>query len=378
MGKPHRTLLRVIFVSLLVVLFILIYTCILQNRYSKDTLQDSVKRNTQCADAIYQLVSDSFTKEDFENITTVDDMKSDRYKELQGKLNELRTLNSTRYLYTAVRGKDGKLIYLVDGLDLDAEDFAYPGTYIEKEMIPYIDAALSGETIYSQDSVDTTWGHIFTACYPIRSAGDSGEIIGALCLEMNMESTYEFLAQSKITTIEIATMTVVVSLLLAVCIYVFLNRQKQKELIQQQLLQESAVKAEAANRAKSAFLFNMSHDIRTPMNAIIGYAELAGRSQTSRQELNDYLGKIHGCGQTLLSILDNVLELSKIESGNVVLEESAVEAGSIFEKCMQMVEVELEKKHQTLTISKEIIHPYVYFDTTRVTEVILNKTESPS
>lgn len=372
MGKPHRTLLRVIFVSLLVVLFILIYTCILQNRYSKDTLQDSVKRNTQCADAIYQLVSDSFTKEDFENITTVDDMKSDRYKELQGKLNELRTLNSTRYLYTAARGKDGKLIYLVDGLDLDAEDFAYPGTYIEKEMIPYIDAALSGETIYSQDSVDTTWGHIFTACYPIRSAGDSGEIIGALCLEMNMESTYEFLAQSKITTIEIATMTVVVSLLLAVCIYVFLNRQKQKELIQQQLLQESAVKAEAANRAKSAFLFNMSHDIRTPMNAIIGYAELAGRSQTSRQELNDYLGKIHGCGQTLLSILDNVLELSKIESGNVVLEESAVEAGSIFEKCMQMVEVELEKKHQTLTISKEIIHPYVYFDTTRVTEVILN------
>ena len=283
MGKPHRTLLRVIFVSLLVVLFILIYTCILQNRYSKDTLQDSVKRNTQCADAIYQLVSDSFTKEDFENITTVDDMKSDRYKELQGKLNELRTLNSTRYLYTAARGKDGKLIYLVDGLDLDAEDFAYPGTYIEKEMIPYIDAALSGETIYSQDSVDTTWGHIFTACYPIRSAGDSGEIIGALCLEMNMESTYEFLAQSKITTIEIATMTVVVSLLLAVCIYVFLNRQKQKELIQQQLLQESAVKAEAANRAKSAFLFNMSHDIRTPMNAIIGYAELAGRSQTSRQ-----------------------------------------------------------------------------------------------
>ena len=56
----------------------------------------------------------------------------------------------------------------------------------------------------------------------------------------------------------------------------------------------------------------------------------------------------------------------------MVLEESAVEAGSIFEKCMQMVEVELEKKHQTLTISKEIIHPYVYFDTTRVTEVILN------
>lgn len=369
---PHRTFWGVLLVCLLVVLFILVYTGVLQSRYSQDTLQEAVERDTQCADAIYRLVSNSFTKEDFENITTTEDMEGERYIELQGKLNELRTLNSTRYLYTAKRGNDGRLIYLVDGLDLGAEDFAYPGTYIEEEMIPYIDSALSGETIYSQDIVDTTWGHIFTACYPIRSDGDSGEIIGALCLEMDMESTYDFLSQSRKTTIEIAGMTVLVSLLLAVCIYVLLSRQKKQEMIQQRLIQESAVKAEAANRAKSTFLFNMSHDIRTPMNAIIGYAELAGKNQTSRQELNHYLEKIHGCGQTLLSILDNVLELSKIESGNVVLEESAVEAGSVFQSCIQLVEVELEKKHQVLTETKEIIYPYIFVDTVRVTEIILN------
>lgn len=65
-------------------------------------------------------------------------------------------------------GADGRPIYLIDGLDLDAKDFAYPGTYIEKEMVPYIEAALAGETVYSQEIVDTAWGHIFTACYPVR------------------------------------------------------------------------------------------------------------------------------------------------------------------------------------------------------------------
>ena len=112
----------------------------------------------------------------------MDDMSTNRYKELQNTLNRLRTLNSTHYLYTATRNDEGKLIYVVDGLDLDATDVAYPGSYIKEEMIPYISTALEGETIYSQDIIDTTWGHIFTACYPDN---DTNEIISALCLEMD-------------------------------------------------------------------------------------------------------------------------------------------------------------------------------------------------
>ena len=79
---------------------------------------------------------------------------------------------------------------MVDGLDPNAGDVRHPGDYIEDEMIPYIDKALSGETVYSQNIVDTTWGPIFTACYPITSdlTGDSDEIVGALCIEMDMQS----------------------------------------------------------------------------------------------------------------------------------------------------------------------------------------------
>ena len=360
----------VVFLFLLTVFLISVYTFILQRNYSENMLKSAVAWDTQCADAIHKLVSDKFTREDYENITTVADMQSERYQELQKELNELRTLNSTRYLYTAGVDKDGRPIYLIDGLDLDAEDFAYPGTYIEKEVVPYIEAALSGETVYSQEIMDTTWGHIFTACYPVRD--DSDEIIGALCMEMDMERTYKLIEESNHTAMETALIAVIVSVLLTLGIYLFMHRNRMRDEEQQEQLQKAVVAADAANEAKSAFLFNVSHDIRTPMNAIIGYAELADRNLDDKEQLRSYLEKIGICGQKMLSILDNVLELSRIETGNVVLEETAIEAGTVFDDCLNMVDAEIRKKHQTLTISKEITYPYIYMDTSRFTEIILN------
>ena len=178
MNKRYQLKFTVGLLLLVTVLLLSVYTVLLQLGYARNAEEAALTRNTRCADAIHQLVSNKFTKEDFETINSMDDMSSARYQELQQELNELRTLNSTRYLYTAGRNGEGALVYLVDGLDLDAEDFAYPGTYIEEEMIPYIDAALSGETIYSREIVDTTWGHIFTACYPVMSSDGSGEVIG--------------------------------------------------------------------------------------------------------------------------------------------------------------------------------------------------------
>ena len=139
---------------------------------------------------MHQVISNKFTREDYAEINDRADMKLERYQELQKSLNELRSLNSTRYLYTAKRDADGRLIYLVDGLDLLAEDFAYPGTYIEEEMIPYISAALDGETIYSH------------------------EIIGALCVEMDMESSYAWIETSNRRALGFAVMAVLVAVLL--------------------------------------------------------------------------------------------------------------------------------------------------------------------
>ena len=290
--------------------------------------------------------------------------------EVSFRWSELRKLNPTRYLYTAKMGADGRPIYLIDGLDLDAKDFAYPGTYIEKEMVPYIEAALAGETVYSQEIVDTAWGHIFTACYPVRE--DTGEVIGAICMEMDMEHTYKLLEQSNRAAVKMAMFAAIVLVLFALGAYCLIQKSRTKSEEQQEQLQKAVEAADAANEAKSVFLFNVSHDIRTPMNAIIGYAELADRNLDKKELLRSYLEKIGICGQKMLSILDNVLELSRIETGNVVLEESAAEAESVLDDCLHMVSAEIEKKHQTLTISKDIVYPYIYMDISRFTEIILN------
>ena len=359
-------------VVLLVILIFSTYTFVLQKSYSDAVVENAQNRDIDCSDAIHTLVSNKFTRDDFHSIQSVEDMDTDRYRELQRILNELRTLNSTRYLYTAGRNTDGRLVYLIDGLDPDASDFAYPGTYIEDEMIPYIDAALSGETSYSQDIVDTTWGHIFTACYPVLASDGSGEVIGALCIEMDMESTYAFLSESRKKTVGIATVAIVVLIAWGVIVCLMFRKHRKEEETQQQMLQEAVVAADAANEAKSTFLFNMSHDIRTPMNAILGFAEIGRKNIQDPVKTEECFDKIQISGGKMLSIVDNVLELSRIESGKTIVEESPVEVGSILTACQTMVQADIEKKNQHFSVTKDLIHPYVYMDNTLVTEIMLN------
>ena len=370
--KQIHHLSNYIFLFLLAVFLIAVYTFLLQKSYSTITLEANVDQNITCSDAIHKLVSNTFTRDDFTDINTVDDMSSERYQTLQTTLNQIRSLNSTRYLYTAKRNSEGKLIYLVDGLDLDTSDFAYPGTYIEDEMIPYINSALSGKTIYSQEIIDTTWGHIFTACYPVKATDGSNEIIGALCIEMDMESAYTFLSKSSRNSLQIAIAAAIVALLLLVCVYHILQNQRAKDREQQMLLRKSAAAAEAANKAKSAFLFNMSHDIRTPMNAIIGYAELSRNHLHEPDKLSEYLSNIRTCGQKMLSIIDNILEIARIENNQIVLEESICNIEESFDSCIVMFNTAVQEKHQTITVHKQVANPYVYIDSSHLSEIVLN------
>lgn len=370
--KQIHHLSNYIFLFLLAVFLIAVYTFLLQKSYSTSTLEANVDQNITCSDAIHKLVSNTFTRDDFTDINTVDDMSSEQYQTLQTTLNQIRSLNSTRYLYTAKRNSEGKLIYLVDGLDLDTSDFAYPGTYIEDEMIPYINSALSGKTIYSQETIDTTWGHIFTACYPVKATDGSNEIIGALCIEMDMESAYTFLSKSSRNSLQIAIAAAIVALLLLVCVYHILQNQRAKDREQQMLLRKSAAAAEAANKAKSAFLFNMSHDIRTPMNAIIGYAELSRNHLHEPDKLSEYLSDIRTCGQKMLSIIDNILEIARIENNQIVLEESICNIEESFDSCIVMFNTAVQEKHQTITVHKQVANPYVYIDSSHLSEIVLN------
>lgn len=373
MKKQQRLGLNVLFLLLAAVLLISLYTVILQADYRKSTEDAAMAQNTQCADAIHKLVSNKFTREDFETINSAADMQLDRYQELQQELNELRSLNATRYLYTATRGKDGRLIYLVDGLDPSAEDFRKPGDYIEEEVIPYISDALAGNTTYSNVIVDTTWGYIFTACYPIAASDGTGEIVGALCMEMDMDNTYMFLEQSNRTTMRTACTAVLVAALMAVCAYFVLREQREKDLQQQEALQKAMEAADAANRAKTTFLLNMSHDIRTPLNGIIGLLKINEAHADDEKLVQANYEKMMVSANHLLSLINDVLQVSKLEDGTVEiahepmdLREISLQVGAIIGERTTEAGINFEIVGQELPVA------YVYGSPLQLRQVFLN------
>ena len=137
-------------------------------------------------------------------------------------------------------------------------------------------------------------------------------------------------------------------------------------------LQIAAENAESANRAKSTFLFNMSHDIRTPMNAIIGYADLASRHSDDPEKLKKYMENIQVCGQNLLMLLNNVLDLARIENDKTEMEYSVSDVEKDFRNCIAMFRNQADSKNQTLTVTTHLLHPYVYADVPHLTEVCTN------
>ena len=137
-------------------------------------------------------------------------------------------------------------------------------------------------------------------------------------------------------------------------------------------LQVAVEKAESANRAKSTFLFNMSHDIRTPMNAIIGYADLASRHSDDPAKLKKYMENIQVCGQNLLMLLNNVLDLARIENDKTEMEYSVSDIDKDFRNCIAMFRNLADSKGQTLMVTTQLLHPYIYADIPHLTEVCTN------
>ena len=137
-------------------------------------------------------------------------------------------------------------------------------------------------------------------------------------------------------------------------------------------LQVAVENAESANRAKSTFLFNMSHDIRTPMNAIIGYADLASRHLDDPAKLKNYMENIQVCGQNLLMLLNNVLDLARIENDKTEMEYSVSDIEKDFRNCVAMFRNQADSKGQTLMVTTQLPYPYVYADIPHLTEICTN------
>ena len=158
----------------------------------------------------------------------------------------------------------------------------------------------------------------------------------------------------------------------------FANRdvtdEKLRELKQEEELREAKLKAECANKAKSSFLYNMSHDIRTPMNAILGYAQLMEDELKGKDlpETSEHLKKLQQSGNLLLSIINNVLDMARIESGRMEIDENYGRIEDIRQTLFEIFGDEAKKKNIALHYTINVEHEHILTDTTKVKEIFVN------
>ena len=149
------------------------------------------------------------------------------------------------------------------------------------------------------------------------------------------------------------------------------DRTKEKEI--NQTLEGAVAAAQSANRAKSAFLSNMSHDIRTPMNAIIGFTTLAAADVENSEKVKDYLSKILSSGNHLLSLINDILDMSRIESGKISLDESEVNLSDLLHDLKTIIGGQIHAKQLDLFMDViDVVDEDVYCDKMRINQVMLN------
>ncbi|MBN2950933.1 MAG: response regulator [Holdemanella sp.] len=149
------------------------------------------------------------------------------------------------------------------------------------------------------------------------------------------------------------------------------TEEKKRELKQEEALRQEKIKAEKANEAKSIFLFNMSHDIRTPINAIVGYSQLMKKELTN-PKLVHYQEMIEQYSKLLLSIINNVLDMARVESGKMELDENYNVVGNILQVVCDAFEGEATRKNIEITRNISVKHKHVMVDATKMQEILSN------
>ena len=145
-----------------------------------------------------------------------------------------------------------------------------------------------------------------------------------------------------------------------------------KEQREQQRLQQALDTAEKASRAKTEFLFNMSHDLRTPMNAIIGYTELAQREGVTEEQMRGFVEKIDASSVHLLALINDILEMSRIESGKMTLDPVETDLTATMEEARSMFAAQMAGKKIAFSVACELDHPTVLCDKNRLNRILLN------
>ena len=186
---------------------------------------------------------------------------------------------------------------------------------------------------------------------------------------------FEIVPENGWITVSQKVFGVIISIALAVMAsvgYWQYKMRRYKDILHEEELEKAAIEARMANEAKTRFLFYMSHDIRTPMNAIIGFADLMEKHLDDKKRVIDYISKIKHSSSFLLSLINYVLEMARIESGKATLKTETGDLKNLVNTLNDVFEPSIEEKKLQYTCNLKVENPYVHCDKTKLREILLN------
>lgn len=186
---------------------------------------------------------------------------------------------------------------------------------------------------------------------------------------------FEIVPENGWITVSQKVFGVIISIALAVMAsvgYWQYKMRRYKDILHEEELEKAAIEARMANEAKTRFLFYMSHDIRTPMNAIIGFADLLEKHLDDKKRVIDYISKIKHSSSFLLSLINYVLEMARIESGKATLKTETGDLKNLVNTLNDVFEPSIEEKKLQYTCNLKVENPYVNCDKTKLREILLN------
>ena len=364
----ERFELRIVLILLFITLSLsLSFYFLIYNQYNDLTIKD-LKDD---AWIVYEYVEQIIDENSFKELHSIEDEEKEIYLSTYKQLDQIRRIANIRYLYTAKQNANGEYIYVLDGLDRNAEDFRHVGDPIEDEIIPALEKCLNGEVVMGDCILNTEWGTVYVTYFPVHDS--SGSVIGAIGMEFDCERLYQSFIQVRILTIIIALVLMIAFSSIAVFILKKLFKSTEAELIKKdQLLIAATEEALKNSRAKSDFLSRMSHEIRTPMNAIIGMTKIADST-------ND-IGKLRYCLATigvsstqLLGLINDILDVSKIEAGKFELDFAPFNIEKSLMKVCNLIIDSAERKGQKFdVILGKNMRVHYLGDELRLSQVITN------
>ncbi len=213
---------------------------------------------------------------------------------------------------------------------------------------------------------DDEWAYVYYA--PVGGVANRWSVMISVPMSV---------AFSNVQAVQIVFTIIGVVLTIALVFYFLWIRKNSKETmkktVERAVLEERLHKAEAAERAKTTFLSNMSHDIRTPMNAILGYTTLAETNIDNKERVQDYLNKILSSGNHLLSLINDILDMSRIESGKLNIEEKPCSISDIFRDMRNIIQTQMKGKQLNFFMDTlDIVDEDIYCDKLHVNQILLN------